>query len=295
MGEKKKLYIFGEVLFDCFPTGEEILGGAPFNVAWHLQALGDQPCLISRVGKDSYGKRILQAMQDWGMDISLVQTDDQLPTGRVQVTIKDGEPEYDIVANSAYDFIRDTALVKDGGGTVLYHGTLGLRNKTSRLAYETIVRNPHLKIFLDVNLRSPWWNKDEIRTWLERASWVKMNLAELQQLSESTGDIEQQMAQLQNTHGLEQLIITRGEQGTLLRDTDNKIHSLTPERAKQMVDSVGAGDAFSAVYLHGLLAGWPIARTLYCAQAFASKVIGLRGATTTDLHFYQDFIRNVLQ
>lgn len=92
MNKQSDIYIFGEVLFDCFPTGEQILGGAPFNVAWHLQALGDSPQLISRVGKDQLGDEILQEMSSWGLSTSEVQIDREHPTGLVEVSISYNEP-----------------------------------------------------------------------------------------------------------------------------------------------------------------------------------------------------------
>ena len=293
MKNQAEIYIFGEVLFDCFPTGEQILGGAPFNVAWHLQALGDQPRFISRVGKDERGDRILQAMRNWGMSSAAVQIDAQHPTGRVEVMITDDEPSYDIVADSAYDFISADQLREPLAAGILYHGTLCLRNQPPRNALRKIAQSADLRIFLDVNLRPPWWQRDEVFGWLKNAHWVKMNQQELQLLGAAATDIRQQMADLQATCGLEQLIVTRGGQGTLIRTAAGEFHSQVPEKAEQLVDTVGAGDAFSAVYIHGLRAGWPIDVTLRHAQKFASKIIGLRGATTTDSAFYQEFIASL--
>ena len=101
------------------------------------------------------------------------------------------------------------------------------------------------------------------------------------------------MAELQTTCELEQLIVTRGEQGALVRTINGEFHSHRPEKAERLVDTVGAGDAFSAIYIHGLRAGWPISATLANAQKLASKVVGIRGAITTDAAFYQDFITSL--
>ena len=288
MKNRGQLYIFGEVLFDCFPTGAKVLGGAPFNVAWHLQALGDQPRFVSRIGDDECGNKILQAMGKWGMSTADVQIDKVRPTGRVEVTITDGEPSYDIVADSAYDFISAEQLGEPIMAGILYHGTLCLRNLKARDTLSKISRNKNLKIFLDVNLRPPWWQRDEVFDWLKGAAWVKMNQEELRLLGAAATDIHQQMAELQTSCGLEQLIVTRGEQGALVRTIDGEFHSQRPEKAEHLIDTVGAGDAFSAVYIHGLRAGWTITTTLAKAQKFASKVIGIRGATTTDAAFYKD-------
>jgi len=290
MKNREQLYIFGEVLFDCFPTGEQILGGAPFNVAWHLQAFGDCPQLISRVGKDQRGDRILQAMRSWGLSTAEVQIDDKHPTGRVEVSITDNEPCYTIVPDSAFDFISAPQLGEPLDGGIIYHGTLCLRNKQSRSALREIIRNRNLKIFLDVNLRSPWWQREEVCSWLPDATWVKMNQQELALLGGQTSDIRQQMAELQTMYGLAQLIVTCGEQGALIRSANGQFHTLVPENTPSLVDTVGAGDAFSAVYIHGLRRGWSIAKTLHQAQRFAGKIIAVRGATTSDTTFYQQFI-----
>ena len=293
MKTPEQLYIFGEVLFDCFPSGEQTLGGAPFNVAWHLQAFGDSPRLISRVGQDQRGEQILQAMRSWGLTTAAVQVDAEHPTGRVEVTISDGEPAYDIVANSAFDFIAAEHRHDPSAAGILYHGTLCLRNARSRGALRDIVGTGQLKVFLDVNLRSPWWQPDEVRHWLQAATWVKMNQQELALLDGQTADIRQQMAALQTRYGLDQLIVTRGEQGALIRTASGQFHSRVPEKSAPLVDSVGAGDAFSAVFIHGLRNGWSTAETLLQAQRFASKIIGVRGATTSDPAFYQQFMNSL--
>ncbi|MDD2464898.1 MAG: carbohydrate kinase [Desulfobulbus sp.] len=291
MNKRAELSIFGEVLFDCFPTGEQILGGAPFNVAWHLQALGDHPLFISRIGEDASGSRIVQAMDSWGMENSAVQIDTKHPTGRVEVRIVNNEPSYDIIADSAYDFI-DAAKLPDDlvEGGMLYHGTLALRHPSSFQALHELTQRKKLQIFLDVNLRTPWWQREVVLSLLHNAHWAKMNEHELQLLAPTGTDIQQQMAALQAECALEQLIVTRGEQGALVREMSGEMHVFGAEPASQVMDTVGAGDAFSAVFIHGLRAGWPIAQTVRRAQYFAGKVIGLRGAITTDPSFYQAFM-----
>ena len=106
-----QILIFGEVLFDCFPNGKQILGGAPFNVAWHLQAFGVAPLLISRVGNDGLGTQIKTAMQAWGMDCSGLQVDPDRPTGTVTVQFNGEEPLYDIVNPCASSTITPPATI----------------------------------------------------------------------------------------------------------------------------------------------------------------------------------------
>ena len=292
MTRSNELIIFGEVLFDCFPTGETVLGGAPFNVAWHCQAFGSRPRLISRVGDDAHGKTILAAMQTWGMNTAAIQTDPMHPTGRVAVTLVENEPQYDIVPECAYDFIDADKIESAGTGGILYHGTLGLRHGASRAAFERLTQNPELSIFLDVNLRSPWWRQAEVCHWLKQARWVKLNQDELCQLGFFAGNVRDALAAMLEQFQLEQVILTRGEQGATVMTADGECRSIAPEQAPVVVDTVGAGDAFSAVYVHGLSSGWSISRTLAAAQRFASQVVGMRGGTTTDPTFYQAFSDN---
>jgi fructokinase len=287
------LYVFGEVLFDCFPDGARVLGGAPFNVAWHLQAFGDRPRFISRVGDDEAGREIAQAMSHWGMDCSNLQRDQSHPTGRVEVSISGGEPSYEIVADCAYDFIQISELSTPAAPGILYHGSLCLRNPCSAAALAALSTQPGMQIFLDVNLRSPWWQKQQLESLMRAASWVKLNQHELQLLTTSSGEWQEQMAALQERFELEQVILTRGDQGALVRTQNGEFHAVTPVASAALVDTVGAGDAFSAVYIHGLLHGWPIDKILQHAQHFAGRVIGLRGATTTAPEFYRKFLASL--
>lgn len=291
MRSPQQLTVFGEVLFDSFPTGEQVLGGAPFNVAWHLQALGDNPRFISRVGDDKLGKRILTAMLEWGMDTAAVQIDPEHPTGRVEVRIENHEPSYQILADCAYDFIAAETLSSVPSAGMVYHGTLGLRNPVSRNAFARLAEHQPA-LFLDVNLRPPWWQKAEVFHWLEQARWVKLNQHELGLLGFGAGDLRQEMARLQSQFQLEQLILTRGEAGALVRTAQGEYYQVAPQKAYPLVDTVGAGDAFTAVYIHGLRAGWSVTETLAAAQRFAGKIISLRGATTTDVDFYRNFINS---
>jgi len=291
MSQPTQLDIFGEVLFDCFPTGERILGGAPFNVAWHLQAFGDQPRFLSAVGEDALGAEILQAMGRWGMNSSGVQRDPVHPTGQVEVKIIDHEPHYNIIPDCAYDFIDAEKLPRLAPDSVLYHGTLALRSAVSRRALHQLAQQPGMAIFLDVNLRPPWWRPEEVFQWLRQARWVKLNQDELRLLGYTAEDLRQAMIGLQEQFQLEQVILTRGEAGTWVATSEGDFHTAAPEKLERFVDTVGAGDAFTAVYIHGLRAGWGIPQTLEVAQRFAGKVIGLRGATTDDPEFYRDFIQ----
>lgn len=282
--------IFGEVLFDRFPDGSSVLGGAPFNVAWNLQAFGLNPLFISRVGQDSLGREIRDAMEHWGMDASGLQLDSAHPTGTVQVSIEDDEPSFDIVPDQAYDHI-DGDCLPPARGSLLYHGSLALRDPASRGALERCKHQYGAPVFVDVNLREPWWSWESALKLIQGARWVKLNERELAALVPDMDDFDGRVQSLQDRFELEALFVTRGGEGALARDRSGSTVRVRPPRRLKVVDTVGAGDAFASVLLLGLTHGWDLEDTLSHAQEFASTVVGLRGATTRDRGFYEPFLR----
>lgn len=284
-----QIIIFGEVLFDCFPDGNVVLGGAPFNVAWHLQAFGVSPLFISRIGDDTYGEIIKQAMGDWGMNLSGLQFDQVNPTGIVQVKFIDHEPRYDIVENSAYDFIDFSMLPPLPQNSILYHGTLALRNSTSAKTLEKIKTDISPSIFLDVNLRSPWWNLNIIKSLLKQTSSLKLNEEELSLLVTEEKDINKAISSLFSTYPLNNIILTKGKAGAISFTKDNISVQVSPSQNTSVIDTVGAGDAFCSVLILGMLKNWDISTTLTKAQEFASAIVGIQGATINDKSFYASF------
>lgn len=287
---EKKLCIFGEVLFDIFPDGHRVLGGAPFNVAWHLQAFSQAPFFISRVGHDPEGIHVRRAMLDWGMDTLALQTDERLSTGRVTIELHEGEPVYDIVKPSAYDAIK----ILPGEESVcdfLYHGTLAVRNDVSREALDQLKSCHPQKIFVDVNLRDPWWDKSIALKLLQEADWVKLNTEELNILYASDKNEKNIMFSFIKEYELEGAILTHGRAGAEIMTANADHHKVKPDMAVEVVDTVGAGDAFSSVVIMGLNNNWPLLITIQRAQDFASAIVGHRGATVSDKRFYQNFMK----
>ncbi|MCK9607316.1 MAG: carbohydrate kinase [Methylomonas sp.] len=287
---KPLMQIFGEVLFDHFPDGSVVLGGAPFNVAWHLQAFKQNPCFISRIGEDDTGAAVQAGMENWRMDLSGLQHDTKHPTGAVQVKIEQGEPSYLIVPEQAYDFIDTEQLPTNTAADLLYHGSLALRNSVSRQALAHLKQQHRGKVFMDVNLREPWWDKAEVLAWVDEADWVKLNHLELQALQAGSVDFEAAMQEFLIKHRLQGLIVTRGEKGAVAINTAGERAMAVPVRALQVIDTVGAGDAFAAVLMLGIHLDWPLQLTLERAQSFASGIVGRRGATVQDAGFYRSFI-----
>ncbi len=290
MSKHAQPVIFGEVLYDCFPDGNRVLGGAPFNVAWHCQAFGLQPLFISRVGDDDLGKQIISAMKTWGMDITGVQIDKKHPTGIVDVKFDNGQPSYDIVYNSAWDFIDQKELPDLEEAGLLYHGSLALRNTFSNSAFVYIKNSFRLPSFVDINLRSPWWQAEELVQIVSSADWLKLNDEELELIMPGDMAVEKKMQRLLSDNALQMLVVTLGEQGVLALDQQGNQYRVKPKMTSQVVDTVGAGDSFSSVLLLGRSLSWPLQLTLERAQQFASAIVGIQGATIDDMAFYQPFI-----
>jgi fructokinase len=287
------LCIFGEVLFDVFPGGERVLGGAPFNVAWHAQAFGLAPHFISRVGSDAAGDSVIAAMHHWGMHLDGVQQDPEHPTGMVRISLTaDNEPAYDIVPQCAYDFIDGAALPPGGACRLLYHGTLAMRNEVSRRALETLKQKDTAGTFIDVNLRAPWWDRDAVIANLAGVRWTKLNSHELGLLIPDAAGPDEAMELFMQRHAPELLIITLGDAGALAVTVAGETARAEPDRRHPVVDTVGAGDAFASVVLLGIMRHWPLPLIMQRAQSFASAIVGMRGATVSDMAFYQPFLEN---
>jgi fructokinase len=277
------------VLFDLMPDGTRVLGGAPFNVAWHLEAFGLRPLMITRVGAGESGSEVLAAMESWGMDTSGVQRDDVYPTGRVQVELKNSEPTFEILADQAYDHLDGDDAVRSMAGksfSTLYHGSLISRGNISRSALTRIKNGSGIPVFVDVNLRAPWWDRDEVIGFVRGARWVKLNETELGLLA-GNSDIAAAEA-FRVEHGLETVIVTRGSRGAVTV-ADDGVCEAPPPAEVRVVDTVGAGDAFSAVFILGMARDWSSGMTLDRAVDFAAAMCTVPGATVRDRAFYSAF------
>jgi fructokinase len=312
----KTPFIFGEVLFDCFPDGSKVLGGAPFNVAWHLKAFGCSPLLISRVGNDAKGKAIRDTMDEWNMPADFIQTDRLHPTGVVNVTFFNGEPSYDIVKDSAWDFIDKDEITKNMeigrdlnnsafNKPYLYHGSLALRNSQSlealKMTQKRLKRDSETNaptVFLDINLRPPHYSSQLIARLFDTANRIKLNDDELNEIfqmicknpPDKVYDETMKVHSIMKLYSLKSLLLTKGSKGAILHMKDGKSFSVEPEENVTVIDTVGAGDGFTSIVILGDLMGWNYETTLSRAQSFAAKIVGQKGATTTDRNFYEPFI-----
>lgn len=290
--------LFGEVLADRFPD-RSVLGGAPFNVARHLQAFGLHPVLITRTGNDALRDELLASMDQAGMDTLGVQCDLVHPTGQVVVHMEEGGHRFEITPNQAYDFIhagvaRMVALSIQP--ELIYFGTLAQRHKVSRRALNGLLQCVRAPRMLDINLRAPWYDAQTLKRSLLRADLVKINDEELAIISRQLrlpGERAVEQAEALIEHfSLAQLLVTCGAAGAWhLTEDGTRTHAEGGVLAGGMVDTVGAGDGFAAVFILGTQRSWPASLTLSRANRFAAALCGIRGAIPEDPHFYQPFLQ----
>lgn len=282
--------IVGEVLFDHFPDGKRVLGGAPLNVAWNLQGMGVAAVLLSAVGDDDEGNTIRQTMDDWDMPTAGLQSSDR-PTGRVSVTFNDGQPSYEIVPGMAFDFIEPPSFpIDDSSFSMLCYGSLLFRSERSRQTLTELIQTSKLDRFVDINIRDPFFDESWLATLLGDAQWVKLSDEELSRLTdqrcESEAEIRQASQKLRGRYRIETVLVTCGPDGAHAIGNDR--YDFAPAVPIQsLADTVGAGDAFASAVIAGLVRGQAMDKILPTAVAFASKVCGLSGATTTDQSFYR--------
>ncbi|TMQ18774.1 MAG: carbohydrate kinase [Deltaproteobacteria bacterium] len=278
-------YIWGELLWDRFPAdrGGPQLGGAPTNVAWHLALAGGWARLISRVGDDVDGRRAL-ARLDGLVDTSLVQVDPERRTGEVTIELVAGEPRYTLHAGRAWERIACTAEVEAAlreAGVFIY-GTLSQRTAEGLAAWQRAVhaaRAGALKVY-DANLRPNDQATHAIAAALEHADLVKLNDREVGQLRAVMGWDDPVAALRAMTRGRPRIVVvTHGAAGSTIYPLDGAPIEIAAVPAAPGGDNVGCGDAYLALLVFGMTAGWDLTASGRAASRWAAAVAGVRGAT----------------
>ncbi|WP_347159484.1 carbohydrate kinase family protein [Pontibacter chitinilyticus] len=276
-----KIVCFGEMLWDMLPTGR-LAGGAPMNVAIHLQYLGNAPAIISRVGQDALGKELRTYLHCKGVADGLVQQDEAYKTGVVEVNVRNrSEVTYTIVQPVAWDFIALTAEAQQvtTASDLFIYGSLAARSQTSRHTLLALLELAKYKVF-DVNLRPPHYDRALLEQLLPQADMLKLNHHELAEIAcwhQAYRDEKSNMQLLQEQYKLDKLLVTRGEHGAALLTTDGFYEQ--PGYAVTVEDTIGSGDAFLAAFLSSYLAGEAYQQSLQKACARGALVATHRGAT----------------
>lgn len=300
--------VFGEALVDDFST-EQVVGGAPFNVARHLAAFMAPQLMLTRIGKDKPGLAVRAEFERFAMSEAGLQVDAIEETGRVLVERSARGHRFTILPNQAYDFIdraqAQAALEAMGAQPgIFYFGTLAQRHERSRTTLMALLGATPALRYLDLNLREGQVEERIVTRSLQEANIAKVNEEELQALFSwyfqikpddpalAAEEVRASCQALLQMFSLDALIVTLGHRGSVYFGADGGVILSRDNPAPPFViDTVGAGDAFSAIFLLGKMRGWPLDVSLARANEFAGAICAIPGAVPRDLGFYDQWMR----
>lgn len=284
----------GELLWDLFPDGRKVAGGAPFNFAFHCQQLGHEAAIVSRVGDDDLGRELREEIRRLGITDTFVQTDREHPTGTVPITVdQEGQPSYTFPPDVAWDFIEWTESLAElaGQSEVVCFGTLAQRSRASQGSIDQMIascRNA-IRIF-DANFRHRLdiESYDRVLKLIKECDWLKVNENEIYQIlfdvsetqiCEPVSPKESSIRYVFDTRMDPRRvgILTRGKKGVAV--TDWQRTEWVPGVSVDVIDTVGAGDAFTAAMVCLHLEGRPLRDCARFANHYAARVCEHRGAT----------------
>jgi len=243
---------YGEILWDMLPDGPKP-GGAPLNVAYHLNKLGVEVGIISRIGNDSNGRKLEQLLDMWGINKDMLQKDEVYPTSEVLAKMNNGnEVAYEIVFPVAWDFISYTESMFRAlkPSSYLIYGSLASRNGVSRSTLSQLLKTDAIKVF-DINLRPPFVNRDLLEELLSGADIVKFNQSELEMgqmvFGGQFGNEAAQVEFIQKRFNVSEVIVTKGEFGASYYKNDQVYNAWGCEI--KVMDTIGSGDSFLAAFI----------------------------------------------
>ena len=274
----------GEVLWDYFEDKDNyVIGGAPFNFAYHVNQFGLNSLIVSAIGKDELGDKLEKDIKKKNVPYYLEYLD--YPTGVVKIKEVDGKPRYDILTERAWDYIPNTEQLKEiaANTKAVCFGSLAQRSETSRnsiLAFLDAMPYDALRIF-DINLRQNWYSKEVIKTSLQKANVLKINDDELLIIQRMFGYIditpENTCRLIMRDYQLDMLILTYGDKGSYIFTKDEMSYLSTNDI--EVVDTVGAGDSFTASFIASMLKGKTIHEAHRIAVNVSAFVCTQKGAT----------------
>lgn len=290
--ENKIIIGLGEILWDIFPDAARF-GGAPANFACSAAGMKTIPAevyMVSAVGSDPLGHQAIEAIKDHGVRTDAIEQNSKA-TGQVNVSVDEhGIASYEFAADAAWDNLHwsdDLAELAAQADAVCW-GTLGQRCQTSQNVIEKFLSatNPECLRVLDINLRSPFWNQTLLRKSLPMANVLKCNedeLPVLSQIFEMNGDAHSVLLQLKQRFGLKLVALTRGGQDSILlfegEEFEGEQTSQLPAIPTKVVDTVGAGDCFTAAIVLGMLDNMPLTDLHHWACQVSAYVCSQPGAT----------------
>jgi fructokinase len=290
---------YGEILWDVLPDGPQP-GGAPLNVAYHLNKLGLNASLVSRIGKDPNGQKLVELMDLWGISKALLQTDEQYDTSQVLARMNNGnEVTYEIVYPVAWDFISGNGKLSEKIRQAKYfiYGSLASRNEVSRDTLFKLLDTTAIKVF-DINLRPPFISRALLEVLLTKADIVKFNEAELsvvQVMFKGSYEGEANKVKfIQDKFGIPEVIVTKGEFGASYYRHDKAYHTWGNE--VKVKDTIGSGDSFLAAFIASHYNGDHPPDILQKAIAMGGFIATKKGGCPQyDLAEYHDFKNQIFK
>lgn len=282
-----KILAFGEIIFDIL-NGNASMGGAPLNFCAHAVRAGAEAYLLSAVGEDALGDEALKKIPRYGVSAEYITRSKEYPTGSCVVSLdRAGVPSYKITENTAYDSIivhKELPEELDA----LYFGTLALRSSRNRKTLKKLLKgNEFGEVFVDLNIRPPFYSKESVLMGLENATILKVSEEELPLVMRIVfgGGYTIDTAIYVLSHkfpNLKLILLTRGERGSLAYDQyDGKIYTCDAVKI-EVVSTVGAGDSFSATFLVNYLRGDSCKVSLQKASEVSAYVVSREGAIPED-------------
>ena len=275
-----KILSFGEIIWDVY-SDKMCIGGAPFNFAAHCARLGAESYLLSAVGNDELGGEALKIASGFGIKDDYIKVINGKPTGRCLVTLdKNKVPNYDIVKNSAYDYIQFDKDIENNNFDVFCFETLIQRSENNVETIKEILKKVKFKeIFCDLNIRKPFYNEKSIRLCLENASIVKISREELARVTNTvfSGEITDcaRASKLisSSCKNIKLIIITLDCDGAYVYDSKDKKEYYHDGEKVKAVSTVGAGDSFSAAFVSEYMSGGNVELALDKAVKLSAYVV----------------------
>lgn len=280
----------GEILWDVYPD-QKRLGGAPFNFIYHIFKIIGNANFISSVGNDEYGNEILTFLRSIGFDTRTIDVNEHYPTGTVKVELdKNKAPCFTISSECSFDhlLLNKTSLnVFQNETDILYFGTFTTRKGTSRDTVLSLLNHPGKKYFCDLNLRHDFYTKEFIEKTLTTCNVIKLNEYELAKLRDffalpesNTSAIEKIMDEF----NIDLVGLTLGADGAeLYRKNEKDVYKMS---SCQIIDTLGAGDAFAAILCLGYLKNLPLHEINKLANEFALDICMVNGALPKEDKIY---------
>lgn len=279
MNPSGSILCFGEIVWDALPDGI-FLGGAPLNVACHLNRLGSKAFPVSRIGKDFLGEETLRRLKSSSVPADLVQCDPDHRTGAVLVSINEhGDASYSILEPASWDFIQPDAALKEAAGqaSALVYGTLSTRSEENATVLNDLITTIPFSL-CDVNLRKPYDDRENAIHWASQATVVKLNDEELDKLSPAgpQASLNEKAEAFSRLTSVNTIVVTRGGKGAFVLSNGESFSVPAPK--VKVADTVGAGDAFTAAFLGNFLRTKSPEEALCDAIKLGAFVAGKRGA-----------------